>query len=102
MSQLDSNTKNTPSLLKGLVPLLIFSFLASQDYVVDIYGAICKPVALFCLNFASLSTADHGVYFTVNQLTIPWTRDCAGMNLLLVLLAVYTWMNRDVEQNSKY
>ncbi|WDE97366.1 exosortase/archaeosortase family protein [Lentisphaera profundi] len=102
MPQLDSNTKNTPSLLKGLVPLLIFSFLASQDYVVDIYGAICKPVALFCLNLASLSTADHGVYFTVNQLTIPWTRDCAGMNLLLVLLAVYTWMNRDVEQNSKY
>jgi exosortase/archaeosortase family protein len=100
MPELEKNDQ--PSMVKGLLPLVIFTVLASQDFVVEIYGAICKPIALYCLELWGLSTVDHGLYFTVEQLHVPWTRDCAGMNLLLVLLAVYAWMNRDLEQNAKY
>ena len=70
--------------------------------MVNIYGAICKPIALFIINLVGLSTTDEGVHFTVAHLKIPWTRDCAGMNILLVLLSVYAWMNRNTQQNLSY
>lgn len=94
--------KNKPPLWRGLVPLIVIAILASQDEVVSAYGEICKPIALFLLGMFGLATTDHGTYLTVAHLEVPWTRDCAGMNLLLVLLAVFAWMNRNVEQNTKY
>jgi hypothetical protein len=30
----------------------------------------------------------------VGSLQVPWSRDCAGLNLLVVLLAVTVWMQR--------
>lgn len=94
--------KEKPPLWRGLVPLIVIAVLASQDEVVSAYGEICKPIALFLLGMFGLATADHGSYLSVAHLEVPWTRDCAGMNLLLVLLAVFAWMNRNLQQDIKY
>ena len=101
MTDTEGKNNSTP-LWKGLIPLFVFSILSSLDTVVDIYGAICKPIALAVVSLIGLSTSDQGITFTVEHLKIPWTRDCAGMNTLLVLLAVFTWMNRNTPQDSKY
>lgn len=91
-----------PPLWKGFLPLVVLSVFATQDAVVSAYGEICKPIALFCLKLLGFATVDHGTNFTVEQLDVPWTRDCAGMNLLLVLLAIFAWMNRNVKQDRSY
>ncbi|WP_018969397.1 exosortase/archaeosortase family protein [Rubritalea marina] len=102
MTPPSSNSQEKPPLWKGLIPLIIVSLLASQETVVSAYGEICKPIALFILSLFGLSTADHGSYMNVAHLQVPWTRDCAGMNLLLVLLAIFAWMNRNVKQDRRY
>ena len=102
MTDTENKPNDTHPLWKGLLPLLIFSTLSSSDIVVDIYGSICKPIALFIISLTGLAVSDQGVNFNVAHLSIPWTRDCAGMNILLVLLAIYAWMNRHSPQNSSY
>ncbi|MDD7987441.1 archaeosortase/exosortase family protein [Lentisphaera marina] len=102
MSSGEEQAEGNHPLWKGLLPLVILSTLSSLDTVVDIYGAICRPIALFIISLTGLIVSDQGTSFTVAHLNIPWTRDCAGMNTLLVLLAIYAWMNRNTEQNSRY
>ena len=102
MTEDEGRHEDEHPLWKGLLPLVILSTLSSLDTVVDIYGAICRPIALFITSLTGLTVSDQGTSFTVAHLNIPWTRDCAGMNTLLVLLAIYAWMNRNTEQDSRY
>lgn len=102
MSPSTSAPESTPPLWRGLLPLVICSVLATQDSVVAAFGAVCKPITIGLLSLIGLSTVDHGLSIQVEHLNVPWTRDCAGMNLLLVLLAVFAWMNRHIAQDKSY
>lgn len=73
----------------GLVALLA-QFSAAQDF----FGALTKPIVLALLRFAGFAASESGGFLTVGSLTVPWSRDCAGLNLLVVLLAVTVWMQR--------
>jgi exosortase/archaeosortase family protein len=45
---------------------------------------------------------DHGATITVGRLEVPWSGDCAGLNLLILLLAVAVWMNRHEPMGRRY
>lgn len=102
MVAIEKNSNTTPPLWRGLLPLIVFSILATQDGVVTLFGSLCKPIILATLNLLQLETLDQGLTILVEHLEIPWTRDCAGINLLLVLLAVFAWMNRRSPQDKSY
>jgi exosortase/archaeosortase family protein len=97
-----SNDERAPPLWKGLLPLIIVASLATQDSIVSFFGSVCKPIALGILSGLGVSTYDMGLTIQADHLVIPWTRDCAGINMLLVLLAVYAWMNRGMRQGKNY
>ena len=62
----------------------------SRDMVVD----FTRPLVLGTLRFFGTQAVDCGEELKVGQLMVPWTRDCAGINLLFILLALAVWVNR--------
>lgn len=62
----------------------------SRDAVVD----FTRPLVLGTLRWLGIAAADGGEELRVGKLLVPWTRDCAGINLLLILLALAVWVNR--------
>lgn len=66
-------------------------FTQSQDALRE----ITRPIVISIVNAIGTSAADKGDVMTIGQLEVPWTRDCAGMNLLLIMLALGVWVNRE-------
>lgn len=62
----------------------------SRDVVVD----FTRPLVLGTLHWLGIAAADGGEELRVGRLLVPWTRDCAGINLLFILLALAVWVNR--------
>jgi exosortase/archaeosortase family protein len=66
-------------------------FTQSQDALRE----ITRPIVLGILQTCGIHTEDRGDVMAVGHLEIPWTRDCAGINLLLIMLALAVWVNRE-------
>lgn len=66
-------------------------FAQSQDALRE----ATRPIVLAILNTFGTDAKDQGENMLVGHLEIPWTRDCAGMNLLLIMLALAVWVNRE-------
>jgi exosortase/archaeosortase family protein len=62
----------------------------SRDVVVD----FTRPLVLGTLRWFGNEAVDCGEELRVGKLLVPWTRDCAGINLLFILLALAVWVNR--------
>ncbi|OYW77324.1 MAG: hypothetical protein B7Z37_04575 [Verrucomicrobia bacterium 12-59-8] len=68
----------------------------SRDLLVD----FTRPVVMASLRWLGINAIDRGEVMVVGHLHVPWTRDCAGINLLLILLALTVWVNRQ-ERSSR-
>lgn len=66
-------------------------FAQSQDVLRD----ITRPIVLGIMNFLGAHAEDRGENMVIGRLEVPWTRDCAGMNLLLIMLGLAVWVNRE-------
>lgn len=55
---------------------------------------VTKPVVIGILHFLGFSAQESAGELLVGKLRIPWTRDCAGLNFLVVLWAVVLWVYR--------
>lgn len=77
------------------VPVGIVALLSQLSAAQDIFGALTKPIVLALLRGVGLPAGEAGGMLTVGALEVPWSRDCAGLNLLVVLLAVTVWMQRN-------
>lgn len=84
----------TPSSLRTIMAAVVVAaavhLAQSRDMVVD----FTRPVVLQSLHWLGIEAADGGDELHVGRLLVPWTRDCAGVNLLLILLALAVWVNR--------
>ncbi|MCX6857064.1 MAG: archaeosortase/exosortase family protein [Verrucomicrobia bacterium] len=69
-------------------------FTQSRDLLVD----FTRPVVMTGLRLVGFDVVDRGEVMAVGNLHVPWTRDCAGINLLLILLALAVWVNRHERQ----
>lgn len=76
------------------IPVGLVALLAQLSAAQDLFGSLTKPVVLALLHAAGLAAGESGGLLTVGTLEVPWSRDCAGLNLLVVLLAVTAWMQR--------
>jgi len=66
-------------------------FAQSQDALRE----ITRPIVLGILQTCGMHAEDRGEVMAIGHLEIPWTRDCAGINLLLIMLALGVWVNRE-------
>lgn len=60
----------------------------------DVFSDFSRPTVTWSLHALGIPAEDHGTMIAVGRLEVPWTRDCAGLNLLFVLMAVTVWVNR--------
>ena len=81
----------------GVVMLLVHLARAK-----DLFGDFTRPTVTFALNLLGMGAVDHGSTIAVGRLEVPWTRDCAGLNLLLVLVALTVWVNRAAPAGLRY
>jgi exosortase/archaeosortase family protein len=61
----------------------------------DALREITRPIVLGILQAFGMKVEDKGDLMMIGHLEVPWTRDCAGMNLLLIMLALAVWVNRE-------
>ncbi|MFZ4773851.1 MAG: exosortase/archaeosortase family protein, partial [Terrimicrobiaceae bacterium] len=79
---------------RGLLPLVLVALLAQLSQAKDLFGDLTRPVILAVLNGLGIVASDQGSVLSIGRLEVPWSRDCAGLNLLIILLAVAIWVNR--------
>jgi len=62
----------------------------TSDWLSD----LTRPVVVGGLKLLGLLAQDAGDHLIAGRLRVPWTRDCAGVNILTMLWAVTLWANR--------
>jgi exosortase/archaeosortase family protein len=60
----------------------------------DVLSDLTRPLVVGVLQLAGVAAVDQGGHLAVGSLRVPWTRDCAGLNVLAVLWAVALWTSR--------
>lgn len=85
-----SSPANLRTILAALFIAATVHFTQSRDLLVD----FTRPVVMTTLRWIGIAALDRGEVMAVGRLHVPWTRDCAGINLLLVLIALAVWVNR--------
>jgi exosortase/archaeosortase family protein len=60
----------------------------------DVLAEVSRPLVIEVLQFLGLDAEDRGEAIGVDRLEVPWSRDCDGANLLVLLLALSVWVNR--------
>jgi exosortase/archaeosortase family protein len=56
---------------------------------------LAKPAVLFLLHAVGFDAVDAGDALVVGELRVPWTGDCAGADMLLILPALAVWLSRN-------
>ena len=79
---------------RGLLPIALVAGLARFSVAQDIFSRISRPIIVGVIGLWHVPVSDVVDSITVGRLQIPWTGDCAGLNLLVLLLAVAIWLNR--------
>lgn len=87
---------------KRILPLALVALLAQLSQAKDLFGDLTRPIVLFLLNMVGVTATDSGAFLSIGRLEVPWSRDCAGLNLLIILLAVAIWVNRNESPGPAY
>jgi exosortase/archaeosortase family protein len=87
---------------RWLLPVLVVVVLARFSVAKDGFSYFSRPIVLGLIHLFGGTAADHGTTITVGRLDVPWSGDCAGLNLLILLLAVAVWMNRREPMGKRY
>ncbi len=68
----------------------------------DILAEVGRPLVIGVLKFVGVSAEDGGEVIRAGRIEVPWSRDCDGANLLLLLLALAVWVNRHEPMGRRY
>lgn len=89
-------------ILEAVLPIALVAGLARISVAQDVFSQLSRPLVMGILQAFHVPCSDNGHQITVGRLEIPWTGDCAGLNLLVLLLAVAIWLNRHEPFNIKH
>jgi exosortase/archaeosortase family protein len=68
----------------------------------DSFTDLTRPLLLLLFGSLGIAARDSGEALEIGALTVPWTRDCSGINLLVILLALTVWVNRSQPATLRY
>ena len=88
--------------LRGVLSIGAVAALVHLARAKDVFTDFTRPTVIAALRLLGINAADHGDNISVGRLDVPWTRDCAGLNLLLILLALAIWVNRSERIGWRY
>lgn len=97
-----ASTSSVWARFRWLLPVAVVVLLAKFSVAKDAFAYFSRPVVVGVINLFGGNAVDHGATITVGRLDVPWSGDCAGLNLLILLLAVAVWMNRHEPMGMRY
>ena len=77
--------------LVALVAVFVLLHLAGTN---DLLSNLTRPVVIGLVKLLGVAAQDAGQELILGRLRVPWTRDCAGVNILTMLWAITLWSNR--------
>lgn len=86
--------RNGTLTIRTLVGLVGVFALLQTATAVDLMSGFTKPAVVGVLGLLGLAARDMGLVLVLGEVEIPWTGDCAGLNILAVLWAVTFWTAR--------
>ena len=72
---------------------LIFALLQTAR-TADVLSGLTRPAVMAVSALFGGQMADQGNVLIIGNLQVPWTRDCAGFDVLLVLWGLILWTGR--------
>lgn len=61
----------------------------------DLFSQITRPFTVATLNLVGIHAVDHVEEIEIEHLRLPWSRDCSGINGLILLWILTLWSNRN-------
>ena len=77
-----------------LLPIFVIILLVFLNPYQDILSMFLKPMVIGALQIIGVPAENLGNVLLVDNMEIPWSRDCSGFNQLLLLLGLVIWMRR--------
>lgn len=68
----------------------------------DVLSELTRPFTIGLLRLFGLPVSQGDDALLVGRLAIPWSRDCAGLNVLGILWAMTLWANRSEPRTGRY
>lgn len=91
---MDQANQNRKTLIRTLVAGVLIFALLQVARTTDVLSWLTRPAAAAVLAIFGNQASDHGTHLVIGQLRVPWTRDCAGFDVLLVLWGLILWTSR--------
>ncbi|MCF7734425.1 MAG: archaeosortase/exosortase family protein, partial [Akkermansiaceae bacterium] len=91
---MDHPNQNRTALIRTLVAGGLIFALLQVARTTDVLSWLTRPAAAAVLAIFGSGAADHGSHLVIGRLQVPWTRDCAGFDVLLVLWGLILWTSR--------
>lgn len=95
-------TPHANSLTRTVVALVAVCALLHLAGTNDLVSNITRPLVVGLLNLLGSSAQDAGGELILGRMHVPWTRDCAGVNILTMLWVVTLWANRAEPFSGRY
>jgi len=68
----------------------------------DGFTDLTRPFIVGLLHLFGAPASDSAEGLTVGRLTVPWTQDCSGINLLVILLSLTVWIHRHAPPDRRF
>lgn len=68
----------------------------------DVLSELTRPLVAGLLHIFGLPATQGDDSLLIGRLAIPWSRDCAGLNVLAILWAMTIWTNRSESRVGRY
>ena len=88
--------------IRTLASLAVVFLLIDRTESIDFPSAATRSAVVNVLQATGVQASDHGWFLRVSNLEVPWTRDCAGLNILALLMALAVWTNRSEPRLWRY
>ncbi len=89
-------------MLRGILSIVVVAVLIHLAQSKDLFSDFTRPIVIGSLHLLRMDAENQGNTIAVGRLQVPWTRDCSGLNLLLILMALAVWVNRKERADYRY
>lgn len=88
--RIDSSSK----VIRNIVLLVTIFILLHFANITDVFSYLSRPMIILAAKIFGITAVDRGSYLLLGKLVLPWTRDCSGINTLVMLWGITLWANR--------
>jgi exosortase/archaeosortase family protein len=91
---MDRRNPQNHAMIRTLVAGLLVFGLLQTTRMADALSWLTRPAVAVVMALMGGEVSDQGTHLVIGELRVPWSRDCAGFDVLLVLWGLIIWTCR--------